>query len=575
MKNIFITATLLLMGTICSLSSCKSTIPDVGERGTLEVSASEVALNTQGGNREIEVKASDGVWQLVPVKEDWIEATTEDNRVLLNVQENKLNRERTAEVIIHAPQAKLTRKVVVRQFGVTPALHVEQNQVVFDRLGGEQRIQLTVNGSDWTVSSPYDVPWLHIERNTEARQLILSTQPIDKDSEDSGQTRSTMLILSYGTSHHILNVRQDGWQTFPIPELKPNATRSDIVAHAEANGFERNSEFEEGWREMYGEDQTRVVAYNTTALEGSLIVYYFDDNNPNVVAKTQIRAKKGHKFDETKLAEWLQSNNFNYATETTDGSKGLESFYYNQELDYTTLAVVNNSEKYYTRNPDYNYQAAVIDIKMLSNQAVLNPGRSAWLNLPIRNSIWIDNPEYKQAEVIAYEEARGMVFNPVDENTKKNDIPGYQHIEYKEMAFLPKDENAVLPGDVRKVVYRFNIPGWIDSNFGKQHEFISNDPALAGSVAQRLDLYEGENFLIQMNRWSGEYMPKSFVISMAKMYGFKLAESITEYGFFYFIRETDKQIMYLFLTGSRGTVSFGTDEALYNSLYETLNKPKE
>lgn len=46
--------------------------------------------------------------------------------------------------------------------------------------------------------------------------------------------------------------------------------------------------------------------------------------------------------------------------------------------------------------------------------------------------------------------------------TVLNDIPEYSNIKYKKLAFVPEDLSKVGVGQLRKVVYQFNIPGFMD-----------------------------------------------------------------------------------------------------------------
>lgn len=58
------------------------------------------------------------------------------------------------------------------------------------------------------VSQPIVASWLEIEKDVATKTLKLTAlPPIDKDGEGSGDARSTMLVLSYSTSHHVLNVQ--------------------------------------------------------------------------------------------------------------------------------------------------------------------------------------------------------------------------------------------------------------------------------------------------------------------------------------------------------------------------------
>lgn len=534
-------------------TSCRSTIPEVEERGTLSVSSQEVVIENEGGVRTIKVNASDDNWELIPIDLDWIETNIHNNVINLEIKPNTDSQERGAELTVYAPKSKLTKVVSVRQFGVSPALHLEQERVVFDRNGGELSVNVIVNGFDWTVSDPYNVPWLTIEKDPATKSLKLIAEPVEKESQDSGATRSTILVLSYGSSHGILTVRQDGWQYYPNILLKTDATKEDIIAHEQKEGHVRDIEYES--RYLSG----NVLVFKTEALEGTRVLYRFENEQ---LESVEIKADENKTFTEEHLKEWFASKGFVYSTveDSEHYNGGKESYYYADDGDFTSLGLVVNGE--ISRNKGIDMQGAFMIFTRYSNQAIFNAYGNAWLNFPVRNVSWIRNPKYTIDDIIEYEKAHGMVFASNHGNTKKNSTGLYPEVEYESIAFLPKEPAEVKKGELKLVVYFFNIPGLLDSNTGKPKEFNSNDPSLAGSIGQRYDAYEGQDFLI---RSMSSHLLRSFVLQNAKRYGYKPAIFVGDFGYFYFTRGNKEDLMYIELLGGANGVSFGKDEKLVES----------
>lgn len=532
--------------------ACKSTIPEVEGRGTLSISSQEIVIENDGGVRSIEVNASDGDWELVPSFPDWIEATILDDVINLEIKPNKESQERDAELTIYAPKSKLTKVVSVRQFGVSPALYLDQERVVFDRNGGELSVSITVNGSDWTVSDPHNVPWLTVEQDPVGKTLKLTALPVDKEARDSGATRSTILVLSYGTSHSMLTVRQDGWQYYPNILLKMDAKKDDVIAFEQKEGHVRDTEYESKYQ------SGDVLVFKTEALEGTRVLYRYNNGELEAI---EIKADENKAFTEEHLKEWFTSKGYVFSTAGGEEhyNGGVENFYYADDGEFTSLATVVNGER--SRNKSIDTPGAFMTFARYSNQAVPNAYRNAWLNFPVRNVSWICNPKYTVDDIIKYEEEHGMIFAPHNGNTKPNNTGTYPEVKYKSIAFLPKDEAGIQYGDLKLVVYFFNIPGLMDDT-GRPKEFNSNNPDLAGSISQRYDAYEGEEFLI---RAMGSYLLKPFVSQNTKRYGYKPATFIQDFGYFYFTRGNDEDLMYIQVLGGANGVSFGKDKNLVES----------
>lgn len=571
MKTTYIYNIIVASAIALGFAACKSTLPDVEERGTLSVSTQEIVIENEGGQKTIEVKASDDNWELTTSSIEWIETKVEGNTITLEIKPNTATQERDAELVIYAPKSKLTKTVAVKQFGVSPALHLDQDRVVFDRKGGEKNVTIVVNGTDWSVTDPNNVPWLTFEKDASGKQINLTAKPVDKEAQNSGASRSTILILSYGTSHSILTVRQDGWQYFPIPFLKPNPTRNEILQHAQEQGYTRDTEYESGWVDLYGDDQKQVMAFRTDAIEGQVIAYYFDRDYPDELERVVVRAGNGLAFNQDALNEWLTTNGFIKVGESVNSSRGGTDINYfapsDEEVKYLTI---NNYEKYYILNPDANHRGAMMEISKSSNEPQLNSEGTAFVSLPLRNTTWIRNPKYKLDEVIKYEAERGMRPDDTDEETVLNTTGKYPEVKYAKLTFVANDEAAVKTGGLYKVAYVFNIPGLKDFSLPNEpHEFVSLNPAEAGSVAIRYDVYKSaddNSAFMGRKDYNGYYSPSFDFINIAEKAGFVLKDNFQEWGNFYYINEWRNMIMIARFVDGYTILSFGNDENIYENL---------
>lgn len=488
---------------------------------------SSVLFDKAGGVARISVIASSSDWTIEKGHPDWINASKDGKSLIITAQPNDGSDERLGALVVAL--GKATKSFTIHQAGTAPQLRVEDVEHVFKKEGGQATIEIFVNSEHWTVSKVHDAPWLTYEADLVGKKLTIRVPELREDEEGGKDSRRASLVVSNGSQHVKVNVTQLGWQQFTEGVSMIGKTRQEIIDFEKSLGHERDLEAEKEYFYPKGQAiEKDHMVFKTTAQQAPYTVYSFHYDNNNVCEDFYYKADFGGVFDTDMLDEWMTSQGFKKGE--GDPAKPEELYYYKDDGEHTAYYEVINKKDAITQG--YMPRSAIMRFNALSNQLQVDPKNNRIiLNFPLRNTARFYDMSYTLKEVIEYEKRFGMTLDPNHKNTVKCKIAGYEHL-YESVAFV-RETPRKAPGDCQLTVYFFNIPGVIDEATGLPASNISHDPALAGSVGSRSDIYSDARLAYRI---TSQYFLSTSLQKAYKRAGFGLASGDSWYGVYYFIR---------------------------------------
>lgn len=488
---------------------------------------SPIIFDTTGGTAKVSIIASSSDWEIRKDHPEWVKVTKDGRTLIVTVLPNDDSAERLATVSVGL--GKATKSFTVRQFGTAPQLRVEQVEQVFKKEGGEVTIDVFTNSEHWTVSKIQDAPWLTYQEDLAGKKLTIRVAELREDEEGGKDSRRASLVISNGDKHVRVNVTQLGWQQFTEGIAKMiGKTREEIIDIETALGHERDLESEKLYFYPRGEEgKKNCMVFKTPAQQSTRTVYCFDFNT-DLCNDYYYKAEEGQIFDVDMLDEWMKSQGFKKGEGDKDAS--YELYYYKDDGEETAYYEVIN-KKDAPRLTGFMPLSAYMRYNAHSNQIGVSPTNSrVILNFPLRNTSRFYDVKYGLKEVIEYEKRFGMKLDYNHENTVKCKLPGYQDL-YESVAFVRETPNKAS-GACQLTVYYFNIPGLTDDS-GNLLEDISHDPALAGSVGSRADVYQNAYLAYKI---TSQYFLNTLFQRAYKRAGFGLASGDGWQGVYHYIR---------------------------------------
>lgn len=522
-----------------------------------------ILFDKSGGTAKISIIASSSDWEIRKGYPEWVKPFKEGRSLHISTLPNEEGAERLATLTVGLGSA--TKSFTIRQYGQTPQLRVEEVEHVFKKDGGEVTIDIFVNGSLWTVSKVHDAPWLTYEVDVPSKKLTIKVSELHEDEEGGKDSRRASLVISNGDKHIRVNVTQLGWQQFTEGMANMiGKTRQEIIDIETALGHERDLESEKMFFYPQGEEGDKAgVVFKTPAQQTTRTVYYFDYNT-DLCYDYYYKAEKDQIFDIDMLEEWVKSQGFKKGE--VDTKDPNELYYYKDNGDESAYYEVIN-KKDAPRPTGFMPLSAYIRYDAFSNQIAINPVRRQILNFPIRNSARFYDVKYGLKELIEYEKQFGMKLDYNHDNTVKCKLPGYQDL-YESVAFVPEVPSKEV-GARQLSVYYFNIPGVLDES-GKPASDISHDPALAGSVGRRTDIYAGASLAYRVR---GLYTLNPAFQKAHRRAGFLQAVGDASYGIYYFIRGVE-DVAYTQVLGDNFSLTYFRSKSLVDLYREHLNSGK-
>ena len=489
---------------------------------------SPILFDRTGGTAKISIIASSSDWEVRKDHPEWVKPSKDGRSLIITVLPNDDSAERFATLSIGLDKA--TKSFTIRQYGTAPQLRVEKVEQVFKKEGGEVTIDIFANSGHWTVSKVQDAPWLTCQADLSAGKLTIRVSELREDEEGGKDSRRASLVVSNGDKHVRVNVTQLGWQQFTdgISGLI-GKTRDEIIALEAGLGHERDLESEKLYFYPQGEEGDKdCMVFKTSAQQSTRTVYRFDYDT-HLCSDWYYKADYGQVFDVDMLDEWMKSQGF----EKGEGDRTAphELYYYKDNGEETAYYEVLNSKDAHI-NTGFMPRSAYMRYNAHSNQIGVSPTNNRTiLNFPLRNNSRFYDVKYTLKEVIEYEKRFGMKIDYNHDNTVKCKLPGYQDL-YESVAFVREVPNKTS-GACQLTVYFFNIPGVIDEATGELASNISHDPALAGSVGSRTDVYQ--NVYLAYRITSQYFLSRSFE-SAYKRAGFGYVNGDGWQGIYYFVR---------------------------------------
>lgn len=528
------------------------------------VSSTETLNFAQGGETQNIVITSAGTsdWEIEPGShEPWVTALKDGNKIQVTVAPHDGAEERSSRLTIRTSGGKKT--FIINQFGTEPVLRLEENvtEFIFKKEAEKRVLHIVTNSDDWRVEALGEaVTWLKWEKTTRPHTLTLDVAAFLREEENATTNRRASIFVSNGSKHIKLEVLQRGWAQFGEPNFLRNftelplLTREEIIAHERSLGHERQQWFEDLLypQEQPGTDK-RFIAFNTDGEQTPLILYAFayrDGQFATFENKVYFLAKKGETnaqgttFNKEDLAAWMEFNKYKAARplvfQPWHGPHERYDRYYMEDDKLFHIYKVYNDAKAFA--PGATYCTAVMEYSHMSNYiSVGKPygwAEEQLLSFPTRNLTHLHKA--KLAEIIAYEETQGMEPDYGHDLSIRGTYPG---VEYSSLIFKQKVPDSSKKGNLIHVLYRFNSPDALDGEPGGYQypsQILSLDPALAGTVGSRRDIYMGKDLAYRERTYAGNSVLtlNSIFLDRARDKCFDFVRS-DESGFASFVRGED------------------------------------
>lgn len=480
-------------------------------------STSSLSFNAEGGAKSITITANNTEWKIDNQSHDsWLTAVKEDNnRILLTAPKYDGVEERSTVLTILTAKGK--QEFNISQFGSAPILRLEDSSTdfTFKKEAEERVLKVITNSPDWHVTATEDTPWFSWEKDADASTLTLKLKEFLRTDDNATTNRKTVLYISNGSRHLRLDILQRGWAQFGDPFFKFNATREEIIEEETRRGHERKLDYELKLYPVGEEGNKSYIAYSTDGEQTEYMLYRFvyGDNYKKFDNRVFMIAKQGQTFDENDLSAWLEYNKFKKARD-----KYFESWkpeeeryvrYYREEDDKFRLYNVYNHPRAYVPAP--LYRSAYLEYTERSNDLTFETnaitGKVQATVFPTRNSVRLHDVTYQLDQVIAYEQSKGMIPDYDHNLTIRSTYAG---VPYATLVFKQAQPNS-SDGQLVHVIYRFNYPGATDYDEKgqptSQATILSHNPALAGTVGSRMDVYQNPDLIYQKRPigYTGDY----------------------------------------------------------------------
>lgn len=577
-RSFWLLSLMMALSVAVVFTSCQKSLLEVDKDGTLQLSTTALFFPVYGGTETLTVNSSTGEYKISDLSSaPWVIVEQKDKEIMLNVSNNEEKTERSVTIRITDSYTNDTKSLLVRQSGKTSTLQLKTNTLEFSKDGGSQTLALTLDGKgkEWSAKLLYGADWCTITPDKEKNELLVSCPLIDKKDPVALSFRSQKIVLSYGANHEIVDVVQKGWDLFPEVFMNIGATRTDVEKWNEENKIPKDEEWNKTVNlgtETYRDAIAKNYVYkNENAILGTRTIYHYDDKGERL-ENIYMKADEGQAFPEDILENYILKNKYvkgGYYLGSKNGDKPIYS-YYKDDGEVTTTIEVDNYPT--TRAFGLDKKGAYVSIRKENNQVQLSSDKKTWLNFPTRNLSRLNDPNYKLAEVIEYEKRHGMIPAFNHPQTQKNEIKEWaEQVPYQLLIFVPEvdipEDKFTDPSNFGKRImtsYQFSIPGRLSED-GRPLEFNSDDPALAGSVSERRDIYLGNYF----SPIGTGYKLNAFVENVAKNRGFKVTDRKMDVGWYYFIRGDKDEIAYILPLKDGCLLSCGKDEKLHKHLSRT------
>lgn len=587
------------LGLMVLASSCRKEFSEEPSGEFFVSNAETITFKQEGETKTLFITAASTDWNIVDGSyENWITAVKNGNGILLTAQRHDGAEERRSPITIAMSQGKKT--FILNQFGTEPVLRVEENvtEFIFKKEAERRVLHIISNSDDWRVEPlGQSVAWLKWEKSTKPHTLTLDVADFLRNEENATTNRRTSIFISNGSKHIKIDVLQRGWAQFGEPNLPrklfdlPYLTREELIAHERSLGHERQMEFENLlWpTEEPGADK-RFLAFSTDGEQTPIVLYPFDydhttqkftqfGNKIYFLAPKGDTNTEGHRFNEKDLTAWMEFNKYKAARPLVfypwhGPNERYERYYMEDEEKFHIYKVYNDPKAFTGGMP---YHTAVMEYTHMSNYISVGKPVS-WadeqlLSFPTRNLTHLHKA--KIDDIIAYEETQGMI---PDYSSPLSVLGTYPGVKYSSLLFKQKVPDSSKKGNLIHVLYRFNSPDAMDGDpevYQYPSQILSLDPALAGTVGSRRDIYMGKDLAYE-NRmlpdYSGTYSAiHSIFLDRARDKCFDFVRS-DESGFASFVRGEDL-LVDISPVNDWLTMEFYRSKQLVDLINNKFNKP--
>ena len=181
-----------------------------GPEPQLELAVPGVNFQSEAGTVSVDVLTNYSEWEFF-VKEEgvtWCSAEREEDALLVHVQENTSNEERSATIVVAVGRAdkQKTLELAVTQLGATAYAELESTTIVFDNQGGSNRIEVSSNVGKWTASVTIGNDWCGVSGN--ANELMVTATPYTGKQQrqavitlngETGEILATFIVVQTGS----------------------------------------------------------------------------------------------------------------------------------------------------------------------------------------------------------------------------------------------------------------------------------------------------------------------------------------------------------------------------------------
>ncbi len=260
MKQKIFVSLLFLLGIL--LQSCQQ--DSISEPSILEISPKGVlSLDSGTSKHEVSVSTNQSSWDFVKTA-DWVTATKDGNKLIIDVQANSTTQARTSEIIIIAGDSR--DKIIIDQNGVNVSISTSTQVIETNQWGGDFTIDVESNLEDWVVEC--NDTWITATPIYTMSELRISVAE-HKERED--RVGKIHLLSKDGRGLYEVTIKQNGTLYYVMPYLGFIET-SEAVREFEINRRSETITVPDGVFNLY------QWVYKTKSPVFSLVTYLTFNN---------------------------------------------------------------------------------------------------------------------------------------------------------------------------------------------------------------------------------------------------------------------------------------------------------